>query len=140
MRKTAPHILVLIFSAFMFAGCSKGNLDKELNYNPFDPEYVGDSPFVFISVTTITDYTVFPPIDYIQVQFTIDESYFTSQPAFYRVRISENQNWEGFDSQVSNSEGLFEYEYPHPPESDCIYVALENGLSVGRQFSLCFEL
>jgi hypothetical protein len=126
----------------LFLGCSKDLLDKELNYNPFDPEFVGDSPFEFVSATPITNFAVFPPEQSILVRFSVNESSFTSNPPFYRVRISNDQNWEDYESQTSNPspDGIFEYEYIHPPESDCIYMALENDFSIGRQYSLCFEL
>jgi hypothetical protein len=142
MRKSAQHILVLIFAILMFVGCSKGNLDKELNYNPFDPEYVGESPFQFISAIPFTVVEAGLPVQKIRVRFSVNETLFTSEQAFYSVRISYDESWADFVSKSSftSENGIFEYEYTHPPESDCIYLALENGLSISRQFSLCFEL
>lgn len=142
MRRSLQHILFLLILTATLFGCAKDFLDKELNYNPFDPEYVGESPFEFVSATPFTEVVLSQPVQKMRVRFAVKESLFTSQQPFYSVQISSDENGANVESKTSNAavNGIFEYEYTQPPEDDCVYLALENASSFGRQFSLCFEL
>jgi hypothetical protein len=78
----------------------------------------------------------------IRVRFSVNESLFTSQQPFYSVQMSSDENGANLESKTSNTavNGIFEYVYEHPPQSDCIYLALENASSTGKTFELCFEI
>lgn len=142
MGRSLRYTLLMFLATLMMFGCAKDLLDKELNYNPFDPEYVGESPFVFVSATPFTEVILGQPVQKIRVRFSVNQSLFTSQQPFYSVQISSDQDGSDVESKTSNTavNGVFEYVYEHPPQSDCIFLALENGLNIGRQFELCFEL
>jgi len=117
-------------------------LDKELDYNPFDPEYTGESPFEFVSAVSFVDVVLGQPVPKIRVRFSVNESLFTSQQPFYSVQMSSDEDGANLESKTSNTavNGIFEYVYEHPPQGDCIYLALENASSTGKTFELCFEI
>jgi hypothetical protein len=142
MRSSIQHILVLLITTTLLFGCAKDLLDKKLDYNPFDPEYTGASPFEFVSAVSFVDVVLGQPVPKIRVRFSVNESLFTSQQPFYSVQMSSDENGANLESKTSNTavNGIFEYVYEHPPQSDCIYLALENASSTGKTFELCFEI
>ena len=129
--------------SLIFSGCAKDLLDQNLNYNPFDPEYVGESPFELISATPFLDLDqeTGQLVQMIAVDFIVDESTFTSQQPFYYVRIEDELGEQSERISSLNTVGsVFQYEYEHIHESACIYLYLESGLSTSSRFSLCFNL
>jgi len=138
---TIRYLTIALFALLLASGCSKDLLDKELNYNPFDPEYVGENPFVLISATPFTQVVAGELVQKIRVRFSVNQSLFTSEQPFYYV-LAEDENGEQPKaiSSLSITDGYFEYEYEHPPQNACIYLYLQSGLSNSSRFSLCFSI
>jgi hypothetical protein len=139
--RALKYTSIALFALLLMAGCSKDLLDKELNYNPFDPEYVGESPFELISATPFTQVVAGELVQKLRIRFSVNEDLFTSEQPFYYV-VVEDENGEQTQSisSVLITEGYFEYEYDHPIEDDCIYLYLQSGLSNSSRFGLCFDL
>jgi hypothetical protein len=137
--RAIQYLTIALFVLLLASGCSKNLLDKELNYNPFDPEYVGESPFVLISATPFNEVVSGGLVQKIRVRFSVNQSLFTSEQPFYYVLVQdENGEQAQSISSLTNSEGYFEYEYEHPPQDNCVYLYLQSGLSNSGKFSLCF--